>query len=55
MSGRLSFSDSSILVAGLRDVGCGGDFLNGVTSLNDGIASAGFPAGRTFGVGREDC
>jgi len=57
MFGRLRFSDSSILVAGrvLSGVVLGRDFLNGATSLNDGIAGAGFTAGRTFGVGLKTC
>jgi len=47
MLGRLLLSDSSILGDG-RVVGGGGvcsDFLNGVTSLNDGTTGAGFTAG----------
>lgn len=53
MSGRLRFSDSSIVVAGrvLSGIALGCDFLNGVTSLNDGITGAGFTADLTFGVG----
>ena len=57
ISGRLRFSASSRLGAGrvLSGVVLGKDFLNGVTSLNDGIAGAGFTAGRTFGVGLKAC
>ncbi len=46
MSGRLRFRDSSILefCRVLGDVLAGRGFLNGVTSLNDGRAGAGFTA-----------